>query len=103
MESHDAIAVHRAVVEPEGLHSGLLVGPPQCEEHRLIRVGHHGGRIGRPAAGDGGQAVVAQTVARGMCGEDSGASARPSAARRYTIFIRSTYCATDSRAAALSG
>ena len=101
METLHAVEVDGMVIEPQSLHDRFLTGAPQCQKQGLIRVGHH-------IVGPGMRTVdhqtvhLGQTAALGMRGDDM-ASARPSAARRYIIFITSTYCATDSRATGLSG
>jgi uncharacterized Zn-binding protein involved in type VI secretion len=97
VEAFEALNVNRMLVDPQNLHDGFLSCPTQRKEKRLVRVGQHIVRISGIAADHDGQ-----TVALGIRGDDT-ESARPSAARKKTTFIISTYCATDSLATALSG
>ena len=107
--------VEGVLVDPGRLDDGFLVHRPQGQEEPLVGVGQQvrlvrrRGRTGvarrrcRRLNFDGHpEPSVGQNFATGIRGEDS-ESARPSAARRKNIFIWSTYCATDSRAMALSG
>lgn len=94
VETSQTFNVDRMLVDPDHLGDRLLSCRPQSEEKALIRVIE---QIRAPGDGEAGQ-----TAAFGMRGDES-ESARPSATRRNTIFMASTYWATDSRASALSG
>ena len=95
------IEVDGVPIDPQPLHDRLLAGAAQGEEQRLIRIGHHVADV-RSRSGLRRTIEAGHTEAFGMRGEVT-ESARPSATRRKTIFIRSTYWATDSRAMGLSG